>query len=96
MQKYFREIPYENTIQEYVELNEATLLDLNVRDEEEQNELYKILLQMRANAVNPRLFRFPNTSADRSWRCITALGKEELHGQEEERQVFCEEEDLSQ
>lgn len=83
IQKYFEERSYEKAIQEYVKLDETTLLNLNVRDEDEQDELYKVLLQMKAAAVNPRLFRFPNSGEDRSWRCVTALGKEEKLWQEE-------------
>lgn len=84
IRKYFEENPYDNAVQEYVELNETALLELGARDEAEQDELYKTLLQMRAKAVSPRLFRFPNASADRSWRCVTALGKEGPQRQDEE------------
>lgn len=89
MQKYFEQVSYENAIQEYVELNETILLGLDVSD---RDKLYLIFLQLKAAAVNPRLFKFPNSGTDRSWRCVAALGKEESQKQEGESQVSCEEE----
>ena len=83
IRKYFGGEPPGQAIQEYVEVSERTLLDLSVRDQDEQDELYKILLQMKANAVSPRLFRFPNSGEDRSWRCVTALCEEESLWQDE-------------
>ena len=83
IRKYFGGEPPGTDIQKYVEVSERTLLDLNVRDQDEQDELYKILLQMKAAAVNPRLFRFPNSGEDRSWRCVTALCEEKSLWQED-------------
>lgn len=80
MQKYFEQVSYKNAIQEYVELNETILLGLDVSD---RDKLYLDFLQMKAAAVNPRLFKFPNSGIDRSWRCVAALCEEETLWQEE-------------
>lgn len=77
---YFRKNPLEAAVRQYVELDEVDLRRLNVRD---KDELYRVLLQMKANAAAPRLFRFPNSGTDRSWRCVSALGEEKAPRQQE-------------
>lgn len=80
LREYFRKMSYEYAVREYVLLDEGVMRKLDVSD---KDELYKVLLQMKAAAVNSRLFRFPNSGEDRSWRCVAALGKEETLWQEE-------------
>lgn len=80
LREYFCKMSYEYAVREYVLLDEGAMRRLDVGD---KDELYKVLLQMKATAVNPRLFRFPNSGEDRSWRCVTALCEEETLWQEE-------------
>lgn len=84
LQKYFKKASYQNALREYIELDEGIIRALNVCD---KKELYKILLQIKSNAVTPRLFAFPNDSADRTWRYIAALCEEETLRQEEQMQL---------
>lgn len=84
LQKYFKKASYQNALREYIELDEGIIRALNVCD---KKELYKILLQIKSNAVTSRLFTFPNDSADRTWRYIAALCEEETLRQEEQMQL---------
>lgn len=75
VREYFRRRPLEDAVRQYIELDEVDLRRLKVGD---KDELYRTLLRLKASAAAPRLFRFPNTGTDRSWRCIAALGEEAL------------------
>ena len=75
IQKYFRKVTREGSVQEYIELDENIIRSLEIYD---RDRLYETLLEIKSDAADPRLFIFPNDNEDRSWKYLISLCEEEV------------------